>query len=150
MEEQKTYTYEKDTRKPVNKIKVILAAAALLMFAVAVAGGIRLGKARATREYEAASAEASRLAAEATTAPEEVYPTGPYMIQTGGYTLLLRESPSRESQDLFDIPDGASINISEVTQDPAASDANYRYWGKTQYEGKTGWVPMHYLEPQQD
>ena len=123
---------------------------ALCVFAAAIFFGLRLGEAKAERESVAASEEASRIEAEATTAITDAYPTGKYIIQTDGYTLLLRENPSKDSVDQTEIPDKTGITISEVVEDPAASDENYRYWGKTEFEGLTGWVPMHYLKPLQD
>lgn len=148
MEEQKTYTYETDTRTPVNKTKVFLAVITVCVLVAAVIAGAHFGKSKAVKEALSASEEASRLAAEATTAATHGYETGDYAIRTGGYTLLLREEPSKDSPDQVEIPDKTVLTISEVTEDPAAADENYRYWGKTEYDGKSGWIPMHYLEPQ--
>ncbi len=145
MEEQKTYTYEKDARKPVNKAKVFLAVIAVLVLSAATASGVFIGKNKADKESEAASEAASLLAAETTTSAVEVYPVGEYVIKTGGYTLLLREQPSKGSADRAEIPDKTAITISEIAEDPDATDENYRFWGKTSYEGETGWVPMKYL-----
>ena len=148
MEEQITYTYEKETKKPVNKARIFLAVVAVCVCAAALIAGIRLGQAKAERESAAASEEASRIAAEATTAAPEKYPAGKYVIQTDGYTLLLREQPSRDSVDQAEIPDKTEIIITEVREDPTAEDDHYQYWGKTEFEGQTGWVPMYYLQQQ--
>ena len=147
MEDHQTYTYKKKKSSNVNASKIFLVILALIVFAVAATVGVRMGTKKADSESSAAaSKEAVQKAAEQATTAVSKYSPGNYKIQTGGYTLLLREQPSKSASDRDEIPDNTVINITEVTEASNATDENYRYWGKTQYNGNTGWVPMGYLQ----
>lgn len=147
MEERQTYTYKKKNKQTVSIPKLILLIVAVAVIAVAAITGARMGTKKAEKESSAAAAkEAASRAAEASTVPVAKYSAGTYKVETGGYTLLIREQPSKSAGDKGEIPDNTGITITEISEDPEAADENYRYWGKTQYNGETGWVPMGYLE----
>ena len=149
MEEKRTYTYTKNSGRgrDVNRLVVICAAIFTVLIAVIV--GTRLGSKKAEKEAASSSAaaaqEAARQQEEQTTVPDYPYDLGPYRVETGGYTLGLRETPARSAADLADLPDGAYVEILEVTEDPAAGSEEYRYWGRAEYGGVSGWLPMYYL-----
>ena len=70
---------------------------------------------------------------------------------TGNYkttsSVRLREGHSTSDNSLTTIDPGTVLVITEIYEDPNAKDANVRTWGKTEYNGKTGWVSMYYLTP---
>ena len=147
MEERQTYTYKKKEASRVNPVKLALAVIAIAVIAVAAVAGVKTGVKKADTESSvAASKEALSKAAEASTVPAAKYSPGNYIIQTGGYTLLLREQPSKNAADHGEIPDKTVIRITEISESDNTADKNYQYWGKTQYEGEVGWVPMGYLQ----
>lgn len=147
MEDRQTYTYKKKNKSNVNAAKLFLVVFAVLVLGVAAVIGVRMGTKKADTESSvAASKEALSKAEEQATVSTSKYSPGSYKVQTGGYTLLLRERPSKNAPDRNEIPDNSVIRISEITESPDAPDENYRYWGKTVYDGETGWVPMGYLK----
>lgn len=63
---------------------------------------------------------------------------GNYFVAcSNGGDLNLREQANKNSAGLAKIPYGTQLNISEITADGS--------WGKTTYNGKTGWVMMSFL-----
>lgn len=69
------------------------------------------------------------------------YPTGEYLIEADG-GLRLREKATTDSAALITIPNGTLVNISETVKiDGATTNA---WWGKTTYNGKTGWISLDY------
>ena len=75
------------------------------------------------------------------------YPTGDYLIDADG-GLRLREKATTSSNILVTIPDGTIITISETVEIDGAS--TNRWWGKTTYDGKTGWVSLDYARLQSE
>ncbi len=75
------------------------------------------------------------------------YPTGSYLIDAEG-GLRLRSAATTSSTILATIPDGTIINISETVKIDGA--ATNRWWGKTTYDGKTGWVSLDYARFQSE
>ena len=73
------------------------------------------------------------------------YPTGDYLIEADG-GLRLREQPTTGSSILATIPNGYLVKISETRKiDGATTNA---WWGKTTYNGKTGWISLDYAKLQ--
>ena len=63
---------------------------------------------------------------------------GDYFVAcANGGDLNLREQATKNSAGLGKIPYGQQISVTEITGDGA--------WGKTTYNGKTGWVMMSFL-----
>ncbi|MGM9681785.1 MAG: bacterial Ig-like domain-containing protein [Eubacteriales bacterium] len=62
----------------------------------------------------------------------------PGMYQTLASTLNMRQSPSTSSDILTTIPYGTALAVTEIT-----AVGSY-YWGKTTYNGYTGWVRLDY------
>ena len=75
----------------------------------------------------------------------ENYPTGDYLVDADG-GLRLREKASTSSGVLAMIPDGTILTITETLEIDGAS-VN-RWWGKTTYDGKTGWISLDYARLQ--
>ncbi len=61
--------------------------------------------------------------------------TGTYRVTTEGGNLTLRESASSSSKQLDYVPNGTLVVITEISNG----------FGKTTYNGKTGWLSMSYL-----
>lgn len=59
-----------------------------------------------------------------------------YQAKVVGGGLNMRKAPSTSSDRICQIPDGAVITVTEEED----------RWGKTSYNGKTGWVMTMYLE----
>ncbi|MCR5636471.1 MAG: SH3 domain-containing protein [Clostridiales bacterium] len=62
---------------------------------------------------------------------------GDYKVTTNGGNLILRAEPSASAKQLDLIPNGTLLKITEVKNG----------YGKTVYNGYTGWVSMSYLTP---
>ncbi len=75
------------------------------------------------------------------------YPTGDYLVDADG-GLRLREKQTTSSAILATIPDGTIISITETIEIDGAS--TNRWWGKTTYDGKTGWVSLDYARLQSE
>ena len=149
MEENRnyTYTYQKKENKQKNTIGIIIAVFALVAFIGAAAIGSSIGRKKAKKEISATESQTvTQPAEESTTAASVSYRTGPYSVNTGGYTLLFRKEPRKDSEAYLEIPDKKDIEVIEVYYDESAEDENYRYWGKIDYLGYTGWVAMNYLK----
>lgn len=65
------------------------------------------------------------------------YPTGTYKVNVDS-TLNMRSGAGTSYGTVASIPDGASINVTDVT-----SDSNY-VWGYTTYKGVSGWTALDY------
>ncbi|MDD5924252.1 MAG: SH3 domain-containing protein [Clostridia bacterium] len=70
---------------------------------------------------------------------ETGYALGIYTVTLSSGNLRLRSTPSASGDTLASIPNGTQITITEVMND----------FGKTTYDGKTGWVSMAYLSYKQ-
>ncbi|MBQ2252187.1 MAG: SH3 domain-containing protein, partial [Clostridia bacterium] len=79
--------------------------------------------------------------------PVDNYPTGDYLIDADG-GLRLREKASTGSSVLAMIPDGTIVTITETLEIDGAS--SNRWWGKTTYNGKTGWISLDYARLQSE
>ncbi len=77
----------------------------------------------------------------------ENYPTGDYLVDADG-GLRLREKASTSSGVLAMIPDGTILTIIETLEIDGAS--TNRWWGKTTYDGKTGWISLDYARLQSE
>ena len=77
----------------------------------------------------------------------ENYPTGDYLVDADG-GLRLREKASTSSNVLAMIPDGTIVTITETLEIDGAS--TNRWWGKTTYNGKTGWISLDYARLQSE
>ena len=55
---------------------------------------------------------------------------------------VIRSSPSKSASSVITVPTGVTVSISEVAWDASVreSDGKYYLWGKTTYNGKTGWI----------
>ncbi len=72
---------------------------------------------------------------------DTAYPTGDYLISADS-GLNLREQPTTSSSRLVTIPKGATVTITETRKiDGTVTNA---WWGKTTYNGKTGWISLDY------
>ena len=60
--------------------------------------------------------------------------TGYYKVTTSGSVLNIRSSASKDSTKVGAIPNGALVNVSQVSGS----------WGKTTYNGVTGWISLDY------
>jgi uncharacterized protein YgiM (DUF1202 family) len=69
------------------------------------------------------------------TETSNTYKPGKYNVTTNGGNLILRAQPSTSAQQLALIPNGTSLIITEFNGD----------WGKTTYNGQTGWVNMGWV-----
>ena len=82
----------------------------------------------------------------ATLAPPPVmakYTAGKYYIPTKG-GLALRRDHAKSGTLYFYIPRGATITVTEIWEDPSNASAELRWWGKTTYNGYTGWCSLYY------
>ncbi len=76
-------------------------------------------------------------------AVDTTYPTGDYLISADG-GLRLRQQPTTDSSILVTIPNETMVTITETVKiDGATSNA---WWGKTTYNGKTGWISLDYAK----
>jgi len=64
------------------------------------------------------------------------YSTGKYVVSTGSSALNMRSGPGTSYGKVGSIPSGTTINVTKV--DGA--------WGKTSYNGTSGWVALNYCE----
>ena len=71
--------------------------------------------------------------------------TGKYVVDAQP-ELNLRDGHSVDALSIAKIPDKEVITIDEVYYDEDAKDSYTKYWGKTTYQGITGWVAMGYLD----
>lgn len=148
MEENRnyTYTYQKKENKPKHTAEILIAVFAVVMFSAAAVIGAHVGKKKAAENVsERISQQESASVSENAAAAEPEYKPGLYTVNTGGYSLLFRKEPRKDSEADIEIPDKKEIEIKEIYYDEAAQDENYRYWGKLDYLGYTGWVAMRYL-----
>lgn len=65
-----------------------------------------------------------------------------YKVDTSGSTLTLRSSASTSGSVLASMPDGTILTVTET------KSAGGYTWGKTTYNGKTGWCALDYTEHQ--
>ena len=94
-------------------------------------------KAKGLLYYNVSSAHINKV--------DVAYPTGDYLVDADG-GLRLREKPTTSSKQLAMIPDGTIVSITETVKiDGATSNA---WWGKTTYDGKTGWISLDYARLQ--
>lgn len=71
------------------------------------------------------------------------YTAGKYYIPTKG-GLALRPNHAKSGTPFFYMPRGATIIVSEIWEDPSNAAAELRWWGKTTYNGYTGWCSLYY------
>ena len=82
--------------------------------------------------------------ADSTSDSSAPYTPGSYSVQTDGYGLSLRESPSRDA-DVYDVlSDDDVVTVLEIVKS-SETEEEYRYWGKVEYDGETLYLPMGYL-----
>ena len=64
------------------------------------------------------------------------------IVKTPASTNYLKNAPSNNATTITTIPTGATVTITEIAWDAAVqkSDGLYYLWGKTTYNGKTGWI----------
>jgi SH3-like domain-containing protein len=62
-------------------------------------------------------------------------PSGAYLVDTGGHSLIIREESSVNSAMLGKIADGTVVLISKSVPD----------WSYVTYESVSGWVSSRYL-----
>lgn len=75
--------------------------------------------------------------------PEPTPSTQEYVVKTNGDTLTLRAEPNVKSSVLASIPNGTTIDVSEIV---TGESINYNTdWAKTTYNGKTGYCSCNYL-----
>ncbi len=72
-----------------------------------------------------------------TTETQLTYKTGKYVIDTGSSALNMRSGPGTSYKMVASIPSGTTITVDKVTDS----------WGRTTYNGKTGWVALWYCDP---
>lgn len=78
-----------------------------------------------------------------TPAPAPAPAAEKYRVTTNGSTLTLRAKPNTSSTNLANIPNGTILTITEIVQgEPIKYNTN---WGKTTYNGKTGYVSLRWL-----
>ena len=65
------------------------------------------------------------------------YETGYYVVNTGSSVLNMRSTPNQSGKVLAQIPTGTKLNVTSTKGS----------WGKTTYNGKTGWVALWYCNP---
>lgn len=73
---------------------------------------------------------------------------GSYTVDVAGVTdaLNMRSSHDVSTELVVRIPDGEKLDITEVYHDKDTDNDTMMYWGKTTYQGQTGWVAMGYLK----
>ncbi|MBR5411114.1 MAG: hypothetical protein IK104_10635 [Clostridia bacterium] len=113
------------------------------------------GEAEAVTEPASADSPASEEATEepsteepATLAPPPVmdaYTPGYYFIPT--YDLRLRPNHNTSQNALTKIAQNATVYITEVWENTAAPAKDQHWWGKTSYNGYTGWISLYYASP---
>lgn len=65
-----------------------------------------------------------------------------YKVTTNGSTLTLRGKPNTSSTNLANIPNGTTLEVTEIVQgEPIKNNTN---WGKTTYNGKPGYVSLRW------
>ena len=67
---------------------------------------------------------------------EPTYVAGKYEVTASNSGLRLREGPGTSYSQLALIPDGTVVTVTEVSNG----------WGKTSYNGSTGWIALQYTE----
>lgn len=60
--------------------------------------------------------------------------------------LNMREKHSTDSAVITTLKQGEKIEIKEIFTDEKAEDEALRQWGLVEYNGKTGWLSMYYLQ----
>lgn len=71
------------------------------------------------------------------------YTPGAYYIPTQG-GIRLRSTHSLSGKVYVFLLKGTTVNVTEIWEDPTASDPVVRWWGKTVYRGVTGWFSLYY------
>ncbi len=66
---------------------------------------------------------------------EDEYMVGEYVVITDGGNLILRAEPSGSGKQLTTVPNYTDVYVTEITNG----------YGKTTYNGQTGWLSMQYL-----
>ena len=149
-------------------IVVTLAVVAALYFTGVIGNGTKTdtahGKAEAVEavtepatvdEPASADSPASEEATEAPTTEEpatlapppvmDAYTPGYYYIPT--YDLRLRPNHNTSQNALTKIAQNATVYITEVWENTAAPAKDQHWWGKTSYNGYTGWISLYYASP---
>lgn len=133
------------SKKSVKSL-VILLVAVLVVFAVLC--GIYLAKNKKDGKDTPANSSdvvtTTEPVSERVTTEAELYQPGEYVVSADG-SLRLREEHSVESKHIMSVPNGTRLTITEIYIDTAATKAEEKFWGKTDYKGWTAWVAMAYL-----
>lgn len=148
MDENKnyTYTYKKIEKRQKNTIGILIAMLAIVFFAAAIIIGVAIGKKQAEEDVSVSESVQSAVMESQTAAPlQPAYKPGTYTVDTGGYTLLFRKEPKTDADAYLEISDKQVVEVDEIYVDEASTDENYKYWGRLDYLGYTGWVAMAYL-----
>lgn len=145
----------------------------ILVFIIGLAIGFIAGKSvkfpnetTETTTAETTTVEESTTEAETTTVPETTteaettetttdsgivcpYNVGKYKV-TNSTGVNMRSEPNSSSTIAAQLSYGDVFNVTEISYNEEAQDEAVRYWGKTTFNGTTGWVALAYAEYQKD
>lgn len=122
----------------------IIAILTVLVLILAIFFGIKKAK---DGSEDKENGSATTLSDEESTSAEDekdIYSPGYYTVASEG-SVRLREDHSLESEKLKSIPRGKKVNITEIFTDEKTDNETAKYWGKTEFEGVTGWVCIAFL-----
>lgn len=143
-ENEQDYNEEQEnvrTAAPEKTLRWLFVGIIALLIVIGIIFGIINHSSKKKKEPETTTAP--ELTTEATTVPEELYKPGDYIINSPG-SLRLREGHSVSAAVILAIPNSEKVTVTEIFKDDAEASEEHKYWGKTVYLGREGWIAMYY------